>query len=510
MKRARAIIGGALFGAWLALAPSASAAGLEAAMKSMNADLEASLAELATLREKIQAEQLPLAKQLSQLEDELVAARKEKEAADKKSGDLSLNVVNLKSGIKAREDQNKYLSNLVDEYLRDLETRMHIGEVQRHRARFEENKRAMEAAELEKQFAARADVIAFSLDRIDELLGGHAFPGEAVDASGLVRKGQFLLLGPVAYFVSEDGAVAGLAEQQVNRNEPVVAPLDNAPELAATLRRIAGGTPAALPVDVTGGNARKLAATKETLTEHIIKGGLTMVPILGLALAALLVGLWKWVQMAGVKSASPKQVYTILTHLTEGRPDEARRLAGRIRGPIGEMLCAGIDHIREPRALIEEVLFEKVLYAKGRLNSLLPFIAVTASSAPLLGLLGTVTGMINTFKMITVYGTGDAQTLSGGISEALITTEWGLIVAIPAVLLYAYLSRKAKGLLDDMEKIAVSFLNRLPTTPPDADDLGGDRDGGDGGPEQMDRPLKTPPRSAPDLVPQMALETSRA
>jgi biopolymer transport protein ExbB len=69
--------------------------------------------------------------------------------------------------------------------------------------------------------------------------------------------------------------------------------------------------------------------------------------------------------------------------------------------------------------------------------------------------------MISTFKLITVFGTGDAKTLSSGISEALVTTEFGLIVAIPSLLLYALLSRKARRFIDGMEKTAVSFLNRI-------------------------------------------------
>ena len=92
---------------------------------------------------------------------------------------------------------------------------------------------------------------------------------------------------------------------------------------------------------------------------------------------------------------------------------------------------------------------------------MLPFIAIAAASAPLLGLLGTVTGIINTFKLITVFGSGDVKTLSGGISEALITTEFGLIIAIPSLLLHAFLSRKAKGIVHRMETTAVAFLNKL-------------------------------------------------
>jgi biopolymer transport protein ExbB len=96
-----------------------------------------------------------------------------------------------------------------------------------------------------------------------------------------------------------------------------------------------------------------------------------------------------------------------------------------------------------------------------RLQSMLPFIAICASAAPLLGLLGTVTGIMNTFTMIEVYGTGDVKTLSGGISEALITTEYGLIVSIPSLLLYAYLSSKARKVVNRMESTGVSFMNEV-------------------------------------------------
>lgn len=125
------------------------------------------------------------------------------------------------------------------------------------------------------------------------------------------------------------------------------------------------------------------------------------------------------------------------------------------------MLRAGVAHIEEPRELIEEVMYEDVLDARLKLQRLLPFIAITASSAPLLGLLGTVTGIMETFSLMTVFGTGDSKSLSSGISAALITTEWGLYVAIPALLLYAFLSRKARTIVDGMEKDALAFLNQV-------------------------------------------------
>jgi biopolymer transport protein ExbB len=124
------------------------------------------------------------------------------------------------------------------------------------------------------------------------------------------------------------------------------------------------------------------------------------------------------------------------------------------------MLATGIEHIDEPKDLVEEVMYEEMLTTRMSVSKLTPFLAVCASTAPLMGLLGTVTGIINTFKLITVFGSGDVKTLSGGISEALITTELGLVVAISALVLYAFLSRKAKSITDNMEQIAILFMNR--------------------------------------------------
>lgn len=132
-----------------------------------------------------------------------------------------------------------------------------------------------------------------------------------------------------------------------------------------------------------------------------------------------------------------------------------------VGGPVGRMLESAADHLDEPRELLEELFYEKVLESRLALEKYLPFIAISAASAPLLGLLGTVTGIINTFKLITVFGSGDVKTLSGGISEALITTEFGLIVAIPSLLIHAFLSRKARVVLGHMEKAAVAFVNQI-------------------------------------------------
>jgi biopolymer transport protein ExbB len=124
-------------------------------------------------------------------------------------------------------------------------------------------------------------------------------------------------------------------------------------------------------------------------------------------------------------------------------------------------------------------MFETVLDARVTLNSWIPFIKISAAVEPLLGLLGTVTGMINTFNLITIFGTGDASTFSSGISEALLTTMWGLVTAIPCLLMAAFLSRKARAALDDMEKLAVRMMNHR--NHQDAVRERGESDGGQAG-----------------------------
>jgi biopolymer transport protein ExbB len=122
---------------------------------------------------------------------------------------------------------------------------------------------------------------------------------------------------------------------------------------------------------------------------------------------------------------------------------------------------AAVEHADESIELVEEVMYESMLSTQPRLERFLNVIAVTAATAPLLGLLGTVTGIIKTFKLMKVFGAGDPKPLISGISEALITTELGLVLAIPALVIHALLSRRVAAVLSRMEKLSVAFLNGL-------------------------------------------------
>ncbi len=438
----------------------------EEASKSVQRKLEKSVAELNRLREKVAAEKVPLSKKLNELEAELIAIRDEYQETSRLLDTRTLDLSNLRSEIKKRKEEATYLSNLLSEYMRNFESRLHISEIDRYSDPLEKAKLATENSNLSQRevFEAQAELLEVSLSRLEDNLGGTSFEGTAVNPIGLVKEGKFVLMGPTAIFRSDDGKNVGTIEQQLGSLKPAIIPFANPADANAAENLIAINE-GQIPLDPSLGNAHKIEETKETLLGHIKKGGPVMYPIFTLAGAALLVALFKWIHMLFVKTPSQKKIDGLLNAVAEHDENKVKEKVDRIKGPVGQMLQKGVEHIKEPRDLIEEVMFEKVMSTRLKLERFLPFIAITAASAPLLGLLGTVTGIINTFKLITVFGSGDVKTLSGGISEALITTEFGLIVAIPSLLLHAFLSRKARTVVNKMEKAAVSFVNQVGKTP---------------------------------------------
>ncbi len=420
--------------------------------------------ELARLREEGKDRLVPLREELRKAEDALAKARKEKDETFTLKQNRELALGKLEREIKQLKADATYLNDLLSEFSRNFEVELHISELQRYSDLLAKARQAPDSDSLSNKeiFARQIDVVSASLDRLFEALGGTRFSGEAVHADGddQFKQGTFAMVGPVVLFRSDDGQAVGTVTQRKNSTKPSVLGFGKQEdtEAAAELVRTGRGE---IPLDPTLGNAHKIEATKQTLWEHISKGGPVMIPILGMAGAALLVVLYKWIALTLMPKPSEKKIKALLNAVSRGDESKARQRVRQIKGPIGKMLADGVKHIREPRELIEEVMYETVLSTKLRLQRLLPFVAIAAASAPLLGLLGTVTGIINTFKLITVFGSGDAKMLSGGISEALITTEFGLIVAIPSLLLHAFLSRKARGMANQMEKTAIAFANEV-------------------------------------------------
>lgn len=425
-------------------------------------ELAAALEELSSLRDSIAAEKVPIAKKLSDLENRTIQKRQELSRKQRSADNELVELNALKSSLNGLKEESAYVSGLFSEYVQSFETRIHISEANRYAAIIAAAKAAAANRDLAfiDKMRAPAALLDASLDRIEGLMGGDSFEGRALSPSGVLEQGRFVLVGPISVFSSEESENGGLARLQLGSPEPTV--IDLGDRRRHSVRALAESKSGMLPVDASLGNALKIAATEDTLLEHLKKGGPVMVPILGLGVAAMLIALFRWVNLAQNRLVSPEDLQLVLSCIKIGNVQKAREHAAKMKGVVGNILATAIENCREKTEYIEEILYERMLSAKPSLQRMLSFIALTAATAPLLGLLGTVTGMINTFNMITVFGTGDPRMLSAGISEALITTKFGLVVAVPALICHAIVSRKAKGILGSMEQVTVGFVNGLP------------------------------------------------
>ena len=433
----------------------------EASAGSAKADLDKALDELSALEKQIDDQKIPLSREMNKLESDVIAKRREhsdvKRLQDRKAVDLT----RLKAEEKAFKDQNDYLrKTLLEEYIRRFETRTHASEKEQYTTLVKTARAANEnpSAKSEEVFTSQLEVVQAALGRLDNILGGHVYEGSAV-ADGVPEKGRFVMVGPLVMFTGNSGQ-SGLAEQLRGTTEASLIDLEDEAFAVGISKTISSGA-GELPFDSTMGNALKIKQVEETWWEHINKGGVVIWPLLGLGLAAALIALIKWFQLSALKQVRPSDLQAVLDKVNENDTASALALAKRIKGPAGELLETAIQNTDQSKEMLEEILYERMLHTKPKLDRFLPFISLTAATAPLLGLLGTVTGMINTFKLITVFGTGDPKRLSSGISEALVTTEYGLIIAVPCLLMFAFLSRKAKGILSSMEQTAVGFVNGL-------------------------------------------------
>ena len=443
------------------LIPSLESAEFSEVVDALGGREEQAKVELAKVSKDIETEKIPMIRQRNNLEAEVIKLRQEVERMKMLQTSRDNLLKSATTSAETRRKEVEYLTGLIADYSRNFETRIHIAEVQRYKPLITDAQIAVDDHNLadNEKISRQMPLVSASIDRLKGLLGGDAFEGEALAGDGRLVAGKLVLLGPVTVFNGGPGAV-GTVELVLGSLEPTIVTPEKE-HLSAIASLVDSGT-GSLPIDASGGNARKLAATQDTILQQWRKGGPVMVPILGLGFISVIIGLFKWAQIGRIRQPAARDVQIIIEHLKADREAKAIAHAEGIGGPAGAMLKRAIENADEDKELLEEVIYEQLLDTRPKLEKLMPLIALTAATAPLLGLLGTVTGMINTFNLISVFGTGDPRMLSSGISEALITTMYGLIVAIPALLLHAVISRKAKGLLGSMEQAAVAFVNGTP------------------------------------------------
>ena len=161
------------------------------------------------------------------------------------------------------------------------------------------------------------------------------------------------------------------------------------------------------------------------------------------------------------KIAPPHLLATVWNQLKKGEFDETRLKTLRQSSPLGRILAAGLANAFLGREVMKESIQEAATHVVHELERYLNTLGTIAAVTPLLGLLGTVFGMIEVFAEIMVQGTGNASALAGGISQALITTAAGLTVAIPALVMHRYFVGKIDSIVVELEQETIKLVDAL-------------------------------------------------
>jgi len=248
----------------------------------------------------------------------------------------------------------------------------------------------------------------------------------------IVRVGSFNLVSDNGYLKFENGDISELLRQPDGRYVSTTGDLMDA-----------DGGSVSLGIDVTRGGILALLVESPTIKDRIEQGGIVGYCIIALGIIGLLIAIMRWFAL----STADRKVKAQL-----------KRETASTDNPLGRVLAAYESNRGADTETIELKLSEAALKEMPDLTKGLLFIKVVAAVAPLMGLLGTVTGMIKTFQVITLYGAGDPKMMAGGISQALMTTVLGLVVAIPMVLLHTVVSGKSRKIVNILQSQSAGLV----------------------------------------------------
>ena len=251
----------------------------------------------------------------------------------------------------------------------------------------------------------------------------------------VTRVGLFNAVSDGKYleYVPETGRLVELQRQPQNRY------LARAEEVENATDGLHG-----FAVDPTRGQLLALLVQSPSLAERIAQGKEVGYVIIALGIVAILIAIWRLLALSAVSAKVNSQ---------------AKHLDKAGNNPLGRVLKIALDNPESDVESLELKLGEQILKETPKFNTMLPFLKIISVVAPLLGLLGTVTGMIITFQAITLYGAGDPKLMAGGISTALVTTVLGLCVAIPTVFLHTLVQSRAKRLTQILQEEAAGMLS---------------------------------------------------
>lgn len=398
--------------------------------QSLLADIKKAERHLNDTQRRIDNERRQMAGQLNTHEQSVLTLREKTAVARRLADENTLSLSQLEKRLDSWRQQHLYQQNLLNRFIRqhDIAARSNGGS----------------DGDLQMQIAAVAELA--------DTLNGRLYPewrdNDVVLPSGEIEKMRTLAVGPVSWYLHADESEAGTlsVENGIFKTGLALTGGDR-----RGLERLAEEGEGIITFDPSLSRATVKAAQTESVAEHLVKGGLWVIPIILFALLALSIAILKGIQLWQLPKVTLLVPSQLQMQLTQAAPELPDSITGMQRRLLQIAVTEGKGQQRDDQ------LFNELQADKHWLERWIGVIAITASVSPLLGLLGTVSGMIETFKMMTLFGSGDPEVVSGGISQALITTELGLVVAIPALIINAVLSRRAKSYYSQLETFAIQL-----------------------------------------------------
>lgn len=219
--------------------------------------------------------------------------------------------------------------------------------------------------------------------------------------------------------------------------------------------------PYAMGADDAGKDRREAIKPRETLWSLIVKGGPVMIPLGICSIVALASALERFLSLRRNKIIPQNFIGSLKERLEAGNGDVKKAVAycEESRTPVGSIFKAGLMNLSRGEGFVEKAIEDAGAREMDKLKRSLRILAVIVTASPLLGLLGTVYGMIGAFETSTYLGVGKAEFLARGIYEALVTTATGLTIALPVLFIYQYLAARIDALVDEIDDMGLEFMD---------------------------------------------------
>ncbi len=283
--------------------------------------------------------------------------------------------------------------------------------------------------------------------------------GNFVARNGRQTQGRILLVGPFTAAYHSNDETGFLAYSAAGRKFYAISRLPSS-GMQSVLEDYMQGESDDVPVDISKGAAVREFTGSPGLIEQIMNGGPVVWPIIALFAAGVFIIIERSIFLLRRRIHANRLLSEIEALVSDGKWERAEELCRKYENrPLARELLSGLKARHFAREEIENVLQEAILAEIPPMERFLSALGMLAAIAPLLGLLGTVTGMIDTFHVITMHGTGNPRLMSSGISEALVTTMLGLSAAIPLLVAHNILSGIVERRITDMEEKGIALIN---------------------------------------------------